>query len=270
MSTLVYPLFIWKNHRGFFVFSFIIIAMMQFLVITLVSSMETGPIMDVMMQQLPERFQTLINEQFLSGLTLKGAAAFGFNHPLVLALLVIYAINIPNRHISTEIETGTLELLLAYPFRRTTLLISLWMATGLLLLLIICGAWAGSFAAIFLQEALSLDLFMQMLKIGLNLWLLLILIMSYTLLIATFMKTGSKAGFYGAGVTLIFYFGNFLTALWKPISFVEPINIFTYFQPQKLMFDQRSLWLNVTVLSTLIVICLILSVRQFNRRDIPG
>ncbi|MFQ5754255.1 MAG: hypothetical protein ACE5HI_19890, partial [bacterium] len=91
-----------------------------------------------------------------------------------------------------------------------------------------------------------------------------------TLMISTFGKEGSKSGLRSAGITLIFYFLHLLSTLWEPIKFTKSFNIFTYFQSQKLMFEQRSFWLNVCVLLTLIGICIVISMKQFNRRDIPG
>lgn len=270
MNNLTYVTFVWKNHRGFALFSMVVIAAMQLIIINLISSMDTLSIITVLLEQLPEQFQALISEQFLASLSLKGAAAFGFQHPLVLALLAINAINVPTRHIVGEIESGTLELLLAYPIRRTRLLLSLWLAAGSLLLLVVCGSLVGSFSALGLIHEFSLDVAIRMLKIAGNLWLLFLFIMSYTLLLATFGREGSKIGLYGAGITLIFYFLDLLSTLWDAVDFTKPFNIFTYFQPQKLMFDQRSFWLHYAVLSTLIAICLFISVRQFNRRDIPG
>lgn len=270
MNKLAYPLFIWKSQRGFAIFSMVVMAALQFLVIVLISTLDVAPILTVLLEQLPERFRTLINEELLTRLSLKGAAAFGFNHPLVLALLAINAINIPNRHIAGEIETGTLELLLAYPMQRTRLVFSLWISASLLLFLIVFGAWISSLTAITVLHKLSFDLFMQMLKIGSNLWLLFVLIMSYTLLISTFGKEGSKIGIRSAGITLIFYFLHLLSTLWNSIDFIRPFNIFTYYQPLKLMFDQRNFWLNFGVLITLIGVCLLVSIKQFNRRDIPG
>ena len=109
-----------------------------------------------------------------------------------------------------------------------------------------------------------------MLKIASNLWLLFVLIMSFTLLLSTFAKEGSNIGMISAGVLVVFYFLDLLSPLWDALDFIKPVNIFTYYQPQKLMFDQSNFSLNFAVLTTLIMICLLISVKQFNRRDVPA
>jgi len=270
MNELCYPLFIWKDHRGLVIFSVIVIATLQFLIIELMATIDIAPIVTTILQQLPPQMQVLFDEGLLTRLSVNGAAAFGFDHPLVLTLMAVNAIIIPTRHIAGEIEDGTLELLLAYPFKRAKLLISLWISTNLILLIIVIGGWLGSLAAVALFSNLTFDLLIRILQIGCNLWLLFALITSYTLLISTFGNEGSGTGIRSAAITLVFYFLYFLSTLWDSISFIKPFNIFTYYQPQKLMFGQRSFGLHVGVLLVLIGICLTISLKQFNRRDIPG
>lgn len=246
------------------------VAAMQFVVISLVTSMDAGPILKILLEQLPERFQALITEQLLVNLSVKGATAFGFQHPIVIVLLTINAINFPNRHIVGEMESGALEWVLAYPFQRTTFLLSLWTASASLLFLISASGFAASVLTLAFNHDLNFSLFQQMLKIASNLWLLFVFITSFTLLLSTFAKVGSKIAMFSAGFVLVSYFLNVLSALWSPLDFLNPVNVFTYYQPQKLMFDQVSFWLHVSVLAILTFLSLFISIRQFNRRDIPA
>ncbi|MFQ5604435.1 MAG: ABC transporter permease subunit [bacterium] len=270
MNRLAYPLFILKNHRGFLLFGALVIGALQAVIIALISTVDTASIITLLFEQLPQRFQEFINESFLVSFSVKGAAAFGLNHPFVLALLAISAIHIPNRHIAGEIESGTLELMLAQPFERTRLLLWLWFSGGVLLLGIISGGLLGSLSALAATDNLSGALLIKMLQIAANLWMLFVFIMSYTLLMATFSGEGSKIGMQSAGVTFLFFFLYLFSTLWDGLKFTQPFNFFSYYQPQKLMFGQQSFGMNVCVLSGLIAISLFISVRQFNRRDIPG
>ncbi len=270
MTSLAYPRFIWRSHVAFTAFAAVIIAAMQVIVINLITNLDTGPILEVLMDRLPAAFKVFITEQFLASLSLQGASAFAFNHPLVLALLAIIAIGVPNRHIAGEIETGTLELLLAHPVRRGSLLLSLWSASATILLVMIGVAVAASLTSITLLDKMTPELRTNLIKIAVNLWLLFVLIMSMTVMFATFAKAGNKVVLRSAGVFLLFYLLDILATLWNPLEFSRPINMFSYYQPLKLMFGQRSFWLNAPVLLGAITICLTVSLRQFSRRDIPG
>jgi ABC-2 type transport system permease protein len=268
-NSITYFRLIWKNHRSFALFSMVFITLLQFLILYLITTFNIPAIIQTLLIQMPEKIKVYLSESFFSTLTLDGATAFGFNHPLVLALLAINAINIPVLHITREMESGTLELLLAHPFRRQILISKLWLSGCLLLLAIILAALAGSVSAVYIYHQLTTDLFLKILMIGFNLWLLYVLIMSFTLLIAVSVKTGSKAGNYAAILTLVFYLMYFLSQLWDAISFTKPFNIFTYYEPQKLMFGKGTFFMDCSVLTGLILFCFLLSRRLFIRRDIP-
>jgi len=269
MNKMGYIRLIWRNNRGFAIFSMIFITLMQFLILYLITTFDTMAIVSAILDQIPEKMRIFLNDSFFSMLTLDGAAAFGFNHPLVLAVLAINAINIPVHHISRELETGTLELLLAHPLKRKTLLLSLWLSGCIILLSIIVAALIGSFSAIALFHQLSGGIIFRMLQISFNLWILFVLIFTYTLLLTVFGKTGSKAGNISAFLTFGFYLLHFLAQLWSSIEFSKPFNIFSYYEPQALMFQQDNIVLNFIVLVSLVLVCLLLSLWKFARRDIP-
>ena len=243
--------------------------LLQFLILYLISTFNLPAIIQTLLVQMPEKIKVYLSENFFNTLTLDGAAAFGFNHPLVLTLLALSAVNIPTIHISREMESGTLELLLAHPFRRQSLFIKLWMAGCFMLLIIILAGLVGSLLAVITYHHLSPELLIKMLQIAFNLWLLFVLVMGYALLIAVFARTGTRTGSYAAILTLVFYLVYFLSQLWDAIAFTKPFNIFTYYEPQKLMFGQANFLLNCMVLIALILSCFLLSRWQFIRRDIP-
>ena len=132
-----YFYFIWKSHRSFLLFSMITLSLFQFIILKFVTTIDYSSIITLLLEQLPENIQALFSEDFISMLTVEGAAAFGFNHPMVLVILSMAAITIPSRHIAGEAETGTLELLLSFPVKRIWLLLNLWFTSGFCLFFII-------------------------------------------------------------------------------------------------------------------------------------
>jgi ABC-2 type transport system permease protein len=269
MIKLAYLRLVWRNNKGFAIFSMVIITLLQFLILYLVTTFDTGAIISAILAQLPEAMRVFLQDSFFSMLNYDGAAAFGFNHPLVLALLVITAVNIPVNHISREIDSGTLELLLAHPLKRTSLIISLWISGSMILLLIIAVAMIGSLTSILLFHHLTGTIFIHIIQIGINLWLFIVLIFSYTTLIAVFGKMGSKTGNFSAIISFVFYLLSFLSQIWDALDFTKPFNIFTYYEPQALMFNKGNFILDIIVLSALIMICFGISLKQFGKRDIP-
>ena len=74
-------------HRGLLIFGFAFLAFIQFLIITIMNSIDYVPVIETIISQLPPRLQMLFNQEFISRLSINGAVAFGFNHPLVLSVL---------------------------------------------------------------------------------------------------------------------------------------------------------------------------------------
>ena len=221
------------------------------------------------MSQLPEKMRILMNDSFFSTLTFDGAAAFGLNHPTVLAIIAIVAINIPVRHTSRDIENGTMELMLSFPFKRSALITRLWISGGAILFLIACVGFLSSLAALEIFHELTVATTLKLAEICFNLWLLFFVIMSYTLLFTTISKPGGLAGNLSAGLTLMFYLLFFTGQVWDAIAFLKPYTIFTYFQPQKLMFGQGDFWGDSLVLASVAVVCFAGSLWFFQKRDIP-
>ena len=233
------------------------------------TGIDTKPFITSVFELMPEKFRILIGEQFFSHLTVDGAAAFGFNHPMILAIFVIVVISITTKHLTGEIEKGTMELMLSLPIKRTYFVFRLWFISALITLFLIAFALLGAYLGVYFFGEISQEFIYKISTIGLNLWFLIVLIMSFSLLISTFEREASKAVGKSSIVIIIFYFFDFLSTAWDPLAFTKTFNIFTYYQPQKLMFGDRHLIDNLPVLSILIILCLGISLWQFNRRDIP-
>lgn len=259
----------WRLHRGLLIFSGIFIGLIQFLIIWIFASFDYAPVLDAILKQLPPQVQLLFNEQFLNQLSLNGAAAFGFNHPLVLFNLGIIAIAIPSWQIAGEAESGILELHLAYPFKRQSLYNTLWTSCSLFLLGVILLGYTGSLSALMLKNHIDWKITISLAKIIVNLWLLFTMIMTFSLWISIKNRESGKSGMISAAITLIFYFHFFLGSTWEKLGFSQIINPFTYYQPQKLMFQQNNFTINIVVLGMLTLILLFGGYRQFTRRDVP-
>lgn len=260
---------IWKTNKGFTIFSMVFIGLFQLMILFLVTTFDTQAMLSSVITQLPENLRIFLNDSFFNMLTFDGAAAFGFNHPIVLSLLAIVAITIPVRHISREIENGNMELMLSLPFRRKSLILKLWLSGTMVLGLIILTSFLASIASMELFHQLSWKTVFRLLQIVLNLWLLFVLVMSYTLLFAGIMKGGGFSGNISAMITLIFYLLFFIGQLWKDASFSLYLNVFNYYQPQKIMFGSENFLIDNLVLALLSLLLLLLSLNRFEKRDIP-
>ena len=259
-----------REHGVLFVFAFVMIGLFQVLILTLVIEVNLLGMAEMFMRQLPPQIQRVLGDQIMAQFSVNGAVAFGYMHPMVLTLSIIVAIVLPGRHVAGEIEKGTLELLFSLPIKRSAVVLSLWVFSGMALLGLVIGGWMGSGVGLWLfPEARSVPI-VGIAKAGLNLWLLMFAISSYTLLISAYAREGGQATLRAAGLTLFFFFLNTIAIFWPTIDFLGMFSIFYYHKPQLVMMDASVLGRNVAVLVGVILVCGTLAIRQVNRRDIPG
>jgi ABC-2 type transport system permease protein len=261
---------IFRDHLLLIIFAFILVGVLQFLIITLVATVDILNIFQVYYHQLAPQIQQLIGEEFMAQFSLKGAVAFGYNHPLVLIFLTIIAVILPSGRIAGEIENGTLELLFSLPVKRSVISLSLWLFSGIALLIVVSGCFLGTFSGMLFFPETRVAPLLTVAKLGLNLWLLMLLINAYAFLISSFAREGGKAAQYSAIITLFFYFLNYAAKIWTDIDFLQPLNIFYYYQPQKIMMGTADFWRNIVILGIPAIAFGLMSVRRITVRDIPG
>jgi len=266
-----YPLFklLWKIQRPFVMFSTVLVGFLQFLIIWIFSSLNYVPIFDAIYHQVPQHLKVLLDEQFMYRLSIKGAAAFGMNHPLVLVILGILAVAHSGRIINGEAEKGLLELLLSHPLERNRFFSTLFLSTAFFLLMAVGGALTGSLTALILKKQLTAEIFLNLSKIGINLWFLFLLIASYSLLLAAYNQERGKFGVAAVVITLTFYLLHFIGSFWEELDFFKPFNIFSYYLPQKQMFGEIQLHQHILPLAGLTLGCFFLGIKKFSGRDLP-
>jgi len=242
---------------------------LQTLLLTIVTTTQLFNFVRDFIQQLPQELQQFLGEEFIAQFSVKGAAAFGYNHPLVITFLIIVAIIFPSKHVAGEIENGTLELIFSMPIERFSITFSLWIVSVLAIFFVISGCWLGTFMSKLIFSQAEILPFSKILLIGINLAALMVCINAYTFLISSYSREGSKVALQAAGITLFFYFLNYIATIWSVVGFLKPISIFHYYQPQKLMMGEANLGKNLIVLGLLTFFLMLPTIYKINRRDIP-
>lgn len=268
MIKISYILKSLRDHLSFLILAFLLVGLLQTLLLTIVTTTDLFNFIRDFIKQLPEELQLFLGEEFIAQFSVKGAAAFGYNHPLVITFLAIVAITIPSKHIAGEIENGTLELIFSMPVKRLSITISLWIVSILTILFVISGCLIGTFISTLIFPQAHLLPFSKILVIGTNLAVLMICINAYTFLISAYSHEGSKVAMRAAGITLLFYFLNYIATIWSMISFLKPFSIFNYYQPQKLMLGETNLGINLIILGLLTLFLMFPAILKINRRDI--
>ena len=159
-----------------------------------------------------------------------GTISFGYQHPLALisgiALVVVMA-TVP----AQERESGILDLFLSKPVPRATYLGANLLGVFFTALLIASVVLAGTTFGLTLVEVAEPVRWADYLPSALALLLLLQAVGSYTLLFSTGGRRRGIATAQAVGLTLLFYWLDFMGDYWDLLGTARYLSPFFYFDP---------------------------------------
>jgi ABC-2 type transport system permease protein len=251
-------------------------------------------IMQIVFQGPGKLVQAIIGGESIDFMKSYDVLTIGYVHPVVQALLCIWAVGRASSAISGEIDRGTMELLMAQPIRRSRVVLA-HLGVDLLVIPLLClSLWAGNWLGIGCfgeitpgepPTVTTLKLDPRILLPALsNVALLLFAVSGYTLWFSA--RGRSRGRVLGAAVlfTLLQFLVNALGQLWDKIEVLRPFTVFFYYQPQQILLQhrwtvdlgqawhlERPLIVNVLVVLGLIgVTGYTLALWSFCRRDLPA
>jgi ABC-type transport system involved in multi-copper enzyme maturation permease subunit len=260
--------FNWKRNWMLIIFSMLFIATIQLLLIYFNSTLEIAPMLEMFLNQLSPQIMQSFGEDILQQVSVEGTVAFGLEHPLVITLITFISFNILSANFSSSSSSGMMEIILSHPIRRGQLLLSTYFFALLTIFLLILSAFFGAFLALTLFHEHDLTLFTKMLKSDINGFLLHFFIMNYALCFCIYFKDVTKAIRWSAVIALVFYFLDIISNFWEILNFTKYFNFFSYFEPQKIMFDYAYFYRDSMILLGSSVLLLIISLSLFKQKDI--
>ena len=191
---------------------------------------------------LPSKLEKLLPVPFHQVATQVGRIAAAYDEPLVILIVTVWAIARGSDAVSGEIGRGTMEMLLAQPVRRSSVLLTQAFVTIAGAAVIAAAAWCGvavGLSLIDLGEPLSAN---QFLPCIVNLFSLGAFIAG----VATLASSCDRYRWRTIGVVGAFYAVEMVV---KVIGRVSPkmhwlsyLSFFTPFEPQALIADSRRSW----------------------------
>ncbi len=203
--------------------------------------------------------------------TLGGTLTLGTQHPLVIAMLGVFAIGTAATAIAGERQRGTLEVLLARPISRRVVYLTLFVAIGAVLGALIVGLLAGMVAGAATQGlSLTDELPLSALPLawlnGLLLWLA---FASFSLAAsASFDRPGPAIGL-SLAFLLVNYFLEILGSLWTDVDWSQEYSLFHHFQIGEIL-DGRLAPVDLVILLAAVAIPLAWGLVAFPRRDLAA
>jgi ABC-type transport system involved in multi-copper enzyme maturation permease subunit len=158
-----------------------------------------------------------------------------WSHPVVLAIVWGFQIALCTRVPASEIERGTIDVLLGWPVSRTQVYLAegiVWVGSGLLLLA--CGLLGFLVSAATLPAELEPELDRVLLTLA-NLLALYLALGGVVQCVAALCSRRGGAIGIALAVLLGSYLVQFLSTLWAPAERVAFLSLVHYYQPARVM-----------------------------------
>lgn len=257
-----------RRHLLFLAAASLLLCGFEFMLCALVSTFNIPAILTEVMKSLPPAAQNFISEQVLAGMTTRGLLAFGWNHPVTLALGAAVAIVPATRAIAGEIESGGMELLLSQPLARWQYLNA---QVAFALFAIAALSAAGMIGTLAGQRTFALGLLelRPLVQVVFNFFLLQSAWFGLTLLLSVFGRESGHVVGTAFFLALVSYIVQVLGKIWPVMAGLLPFSLYNYYSSQDILVQNHFSKSSVAILASVFLTGVGLAMWRFQRRDIP-
>ena len=201
--------------------------------------------------------------------TFPGVITLMFEHPFLIALVSTVALAITIPALAGQRQRGTLEMLLARPIRRSTLVATVALAVASMLLLVLFAMVAGILAGSSVEGLSDQVPVRELLVVWLWSVLLYGAFASFALAASATSNRNGPAVSLTLGFLIANYFFEILGGFWDQAKAWQPYSLFHHFQAADILAGRLSAS-DLMVLSLAVVIPLTYAFYIFPRRDLPA
>jgi len=192
-----------------------------------------------------------------------GSEQFTFVWPIMVITLMI---SFAGGAISSEIEKGTIEVLLSQPISRLKIFLSKYLAGVFALLVFVLATFISIFPMVEIYDiSIKSENFI---KLGVLGFVMGLAIFSLSMFFSTIFSEKGRANFIPAGILILMYVLNIIAGLKENLKNLKYGSFFYYYNPSKLLvhgeIDSLAWWIFGGVFLVAAVLALII----FQKRDI--
>ena len=200
----------------------------------------------------------------------EGYIAISLRHPIVLIALAAFAIATASGGLAREIERGTILILLARPLKRYDLVLGKGIESFVGLVLLVVALMVGTFAGVQMAGIGDEVGVGYQVVIGFNALCLGLSILGYAYLFSATGSDGGRTTLLATGVTVGFFFLDFMANLFDVLEPLGFLSIFQYYDPVAVAIDGSFPLLDVGVLLATGAAAYGVALVVFQRRDIAA
>jgi len=218
------------------------------------------------MKILPPTFRNLLNVQPGTAIFGTQILAFGFSHPFIMIMLSFLPVSMASRYIAGEVENRTFDIFLTKPLQRNLIPGNLFIFLFVTLFLQVCAMLGGMWMA-YLYFNLEIN-FSDYVTIALTAYAFYMSMAAGSIAISSFLSERGKSLAFIIGILITFYFFDSIIRLNESLSFLRKFSYFQLYQPTELIRGLKSAGESIIISGLITVICLMVSLLHFRRRDI--
>lgn len=245
----------------------LVLSIFEFLLCAMVASVDVETAFNQISALAPPLFRAIIEENMPGG-SPAAVLSFGWNHPVVHALLTAVAITLPTRAIAGEVENGAIELVAAQPVSRAAYF-GAHLLFGLAALAAVIG---GGLAATRIGQAVySLQPFPagRLSALFVNALLLQLAIYALTLAVSAFGREAGRVALAAVLLAVLSFLVHAVATLWSKAAFAKPYSLHAYYQPRDILTQGDLPAASFVVLAAFAAAALTVAFLRFTRRDLP-
>lgn len=201
--------------------------------------------------------------------SLPGAVTLGTQHPLVLAMLGIFAVGATSTAIAGERQRGTLEVLLARPISRRAVYTSITAGLLLVVAVVLVALMAGFVAGAAIQGVLDELPLEHMPMVLLNGFLLWGAFATFGLAASVSFGRPGPAVSLSLAYLIVNYFFEILGSLWQEAEWTQEFSLFHHFQPEEILTGALDP-IDLVILGAAFVLPIAYALVAFPRRDLAA
>ena len=240
---------------------------MLFSILGTSTDIQKGVLKDL--KDMPRIMEQMMGQGFAETLLKYGVIAFGYIHPFMLVLFVLFIFFGVSQVIISEISSGTIGFTYSKPISRKRIFFNLVVIIYGGLGIMAFSAFLASFTGILLFHGNRLST-SPFASLAWNLYLIMILCAGYVVLISVFANTGKSLYTYGGITLMVFYLLSMATSLWKPLAYLSPVNPFSYYEPFRMLMGGRIETATSIFIIGSSMVMFIIAGWLFSKRDIAG
>ncbi len=211
--------------------------------------------------------ENLLNFGSGSLFTLGGAMTIGFQHPIGIGLVAVFAVGAAANAVAGEREAGTLEVLLARPLSRRRLYTSVGAAVKISIAVVLALLLAGqviSMVALGVEDEIDLAMIPVVWVVGLLLWAA---FATFSLAASVTFDRRGPAIALSLAYLGINYFLEILGSFLPDIAWTQEYSLFHHFNPGEIVTGTLDP-VDLLILGVAVVLPVIWALIVFPRRDL--